>query len=327
MATYDRTSSGRWRAQVRRKGSGARSRTFDTRDQARAWAEQVEGRHAAGELIDLAEARRTTLREALQRYLEEVTPTKRGHVQERNRIRAWLRDPLTSRSLASIRSVDIAEWRSSRSSEGKAPTTVKNALQIVSQVYVLASTEWGMDGLKNPVRGVRMPASRAGRERRLELEEEDRLLAGCDASGCPWVRPIVSLAIDSAMRQGELLGLRRENIRGQVAYLPQTKNGRSRSVPLSSRALATLRELPAEAIHGPLFPIGVDSLEYYWRKACRLAGIEDLKFHDLRHEATSRLFERGLDVMEVAAITGHRTLAMLSRYTHLKAVTLAAKLG
>src|SRR5688500_12176540 len=111
MATYDKTSSGRWRAQVRRKGSRARSRTFDTTDQARAWAEQIEGRHAGGELVDLAEAKRTTLGEALQRYLEEVTPTKRGHVQERNRIRSWLRDPLASRSLASIRSVDIAEWR------------------------------------------------------------------------------------------------------------------------------------------------------------------------------------------------------------------------
>ena len=123
------------------------------------------------------------------------------------------------------------------------------------------------------------------------------------------------------------MALSRQNVRDQVAYLPQTKNGRSRSVPLSSRALATLSELPAEAIHGPLFPIGMDSLEYYWRKACRLVDIEDLKFHDLRHEATSRLFERGLDVMEVASITGHRTLAMLARYTHLKAAKLAAKLG
>ena len=266
-----------YRAQVRRQGLPSLAKSFSSRSEAQTWARQMEGRLAADDWVDTREAKRTTLGEALERYLSEVTPT-------------------------------------------------KNALQIISQVYVVASTEWAIDGVRNPVRGVRMPRANTGRDRRLEGDEEERLLAGCEECGCPWLRPLVVMALETGMRQGELLALRRENTRGNVVCLPNTKNGKPRSVPLSTRALAGLSSLPV-ALQGAVFPIGVDSLEWYWRKACRLAEVEGLRFHDLRHEATSRLFERGLDMMEVASITGHRTLVMLQRYTHLRAARLAEKLG
>jgi hypothetical protein len=97
--------------------------------------------------------------------------------------------------------------------------------------------------------------------------------------------------------------------------------------PIKSATQAlTLSDLP-RTLHGPIFPIGVDSLEWYWRKACRLAGIPDLKFHDLRHEGVSRLFERGLTAEEVMQVSGHRTYAMLARYTHLRSAGLIDKLG
>jgi integrase len=222
--------------------------------------------------------------------------------------------------------MDIAEWRNKRTGAGKAPTTIKNALMIISQVYMVASSEWGMEGLRNPVRGVRMPGNRAPRDRRPEPGEEGRLMGGCQDCGNPWIRPIAMWAIETAMRQGEILGLARPKIRGSVVILPDTKNGRSRSVPLSTRALGILSGLPV-SLHGPVFPITQDSLECYWRKACGIAGIEDLHFHDLRHEATSRLFERGLNPFEVMAITGHSTTDMLKRYTHFFAGELALKLG
>jgi integrase len=191
--------------------------------------------------------------------------------------------------------MDIAVWRNGRAAAGKAPTTIKNALTIISQVYQVAGTEWGMQGLQNPVRGVRMPRNRPARDRRLEPGEEEILLAGCDAAGHPLLRPVVSWALETAMRQGEILGIEARSIRGNVAYLPDTKTTRARSVPLSSRALRIIQEL-AVPLRGPIFRIGQDGLEYYWRKACRIAGIVDLRFHDLRHEATSRLFELGLDI-------------------------------
>jgi len=325
MATFQRRGA-RWRAQVRRRGLKPLSKTFEKYEDATRWAQTVEGRLAIGEVLDLGEARRATLGEALERYLAEVTPIKKGAKQERVRIQAWLRDPLADRPLASIRSMDIAAWRNERVAAGKAPTTVRNALTIISQVYQVAGTEWGMQGLQNPVRGVRMPRGRPARDRRLEPGEEERLLAGCDAAGQRLMRSIVVWALETAMRQGEILALEARSIRGNVAYLRDTKTTRARSVPLSTRALRVLDGLPVP-LRGPLFPITQDSLEYFWRKALRIAGITGLRFHDLRHEATSRLFERGLDSMEVMSITGHSTTDMLKRYTHFRAADLAAKLG
>jgi integrase len=210
----------------------------------RAGAQTVEGRLAVGDVLDLGEARRTTLGESLERYLAEVTPLKKGAKQEPVRIRAWLRDPLARRALASIRSMEVAAWRNERVAAGKAPTTIRNALTIISQVFQVAGTEWGMQGLQNPVRGVRMPRSRPARDRRLEPGEEERILAGCDAAGQPVLRPIVIWAIETAMRQGEILSLEARCIRGNVAYLRGTKTTRARSVPLSTRALRVLDERP-----------------------------------------------------------------------------------
>jgi hypothetical protein len=188
MATIHRRG-GHWRVQVRRRGLSPLSKTFDKHEDATHWAQTVEGRLAAGDVLDLGEARRTTLGEALERYLVEVTPLKKGAKQERVRIRAWLRDPLAARMLASIKPMEIAAWRNERVAAGKAPTTVRNALTIISQIFQVAGTEWGMQGLQNPLRGVRMPRSRPARDRRLEPGEEGGILAGCDAAGQPVLRP------------------------------------------------------------------------------------------------------------------------------------------
>jgi integrase len=312
---------------VRRRGHKPLHKTFISKGDAEKWARHLEAQIDRGAFSDIQEAARTLLHEALERYLCERTPAKKGAVQETNRIRAWQRDPLARRSLATIRSMDIAEWRDARMAAGKAPTTIKNMLGILSQVFVTARTEWGYEDLRNPVRGVRMPAQRPGRDRRLEGDEETRLLAAAGQVGEPYLAPLIILALETAMRLGELLALKRSNIKGNVAHLADSKNGKPRAVPLSTRALAVLRELPL-ALDGRVIALGVDRTEYVWRRACRLAGIEDLHFHDLRHEATSRLFEGGrLELMEVASITGHRTLAMLSRYCHMRASELAKKLG
>ena len=131
------------------------------------------------------------------------------------------------------------------------------------------------------------------------------------------------------MRQGELIGLRWEHVdlARRIAHLPDTKNGEARTVPLSSTAVDVLRALP-RSIHAEVFPgLTTEAVKRAFARARRRAGLEDLHFHDLRHEATTRLFERGLNIMEVATITGHKDLRMLRRYTHLKAEELARKLG
>ena len=128
------------------------------------------------------------------------------------------------------------------------------------------------------------------------------------------------------MRRGEIHGLKRAWIKGRVAHLPDTKNGSSRSVPLSKRALEAVGSLPLR-IDGRLWEFSIDTYTRGFGKLCNDLNLNDLVLHDLRHEATSRLFEKGLDVMQVKSITGHKSMQMLARYTHFKADELAKLLG
>lgn len=341
MATF-RKRSGNWQAMIRRDGYPYQSKTFDTKADAEKWARDVEGEMDLGTFVSRKEAEETSLSEALDRYEREVTPAKKGAAQERLRIRAWKRDPLAARSLASIRGADIATWRDKRLAGGASPTTVRNDLSVIRHLFTIAIKEWGMESLSNPVMKIRMPAAGAARTRRLDAKpdengktEETRLLAECDA-GPHWLGPMVRLALATAMRQGELLALewRYIDLTRKVARVYESKNDRTRrdrtqgrDVPLSPAAIAVLEALPRN-LSGEVFEIGTMAVVHAFQRACKRAGIKGLWFHDLRHEATSRLFERGgWGVMEVAAITGHKTLAMLKRYTHLRAEDLAAKLG
>jgi integrase len=143
-----------------------------------------------------------------------------------------------------------------------------------------------------------------------------------------WVKPVVELAIETAARRGELLSLRWENIdlKRRTAHLPETKNGDSRTVPLSSRAVAILEALP-RSIEGKVFPLTVNALKLAFVRACLTAGLENFHFHDLRHEGTSRLAGKLSNVLELSAVTGHKELKMLKRYYHPRAEDLALKLG
>ena len=162
-----------------------------------------------------------------------------------------------------------------------------------------------MDGLTNPVAQIRKPSLPPGRDRRLEDGEEDRLMDGCRASRSPWLAPIVCIALETGMRLGEIVNLRWSyvDLRIRVVRLTDTKNGTPRDVPLSSRAVQTLEALP-RSLDGRVFPVAVETVKKSYPRAVERAELDDLRFHDLRHEATSRLFERGLDMMEVAASPG-----------------------
>ena len=238
-----------------------------------------------------------------------------------------MRHPLARRFVASVRGVDIARWRDERLRK-VTPATVKRDLVLLGHVFEVARKEWGIY-VHNPVRDIKLPPGGRPRDRRLLPGEEERLFAACHEARNRWLLPLVQLALETAMRQGELLRLRWEHIdlNRRIAHLPDTKNGEARTVPLSTTAVTVLRALP-RALHGDVFPgITTEAVKRSYMRAIRRADIEDLRFHDLRHEATTRLFEKGLNIMEVASITGHKDLRMLRRYTHLKAEDLARKLG
>lgn len=324
MAYFEKRGS-TWRAQIRRKGYPTLSATFDTKAEAQRWAAEVEGDMSRARFVDVREAEQTSLAEALERYRREVSVHKKGAAQEGIRINAWIKTPLGERSLASLKSSDLAKWRDDELKAGKSTATVRLCLAIISHLYTVAAKEWGIEGITNPCRNLRMPPSSKARDRRPTAAELSRIIleAGKIHAEMP---VIIELASITAMRRSELAALRREQIKGKAVYLEDTKNGERRSVPLSSRARELLASLPAR-IDGRVFSLATHSISHYFRRACESAEVENLRFHDLRHEATSRLFEMGLNMMEAAAISGHKTLSQLKRYTHLSPDDLADKLG
>jgi integrase len=207
--------------------------------------------------------------------------------------------------------------------------TVNREFSVLSHAIDTARREWDVYLPTNPCTLVRRPPQGRPRDRRLQGDEEQRLLAACRGARNKWLAHFVALAIETGMRRGELLGLSWDNVdlERRTAFLPVTKNGESRGVPLSSRAVTVLRGLPAASsgrVFGELTRL---ALRQSFDRATRRAGITGLRLHDLRHEATSRFFEKGLNVMEVASVTGHKTLQMLKRYTHLSVTDLATRLG
>ena len=316
-----------WQAHIRRRGYSAQVKTFDTKAEAEAWAVTIESEIARGVFVSRTEAESTTMREALDRYQREIVPGKKNADREGRRVRGLQARTLARRSMASIQGKDIAAFMQQRQAEGAGPNTVRLDLALLSHLFNVARTEWGMASLANPVEMVRKPRLPAGRDRRLVDDELPRLLAAAHAYGGE-IGPLITWAIETAMRRGEIAAMRWDHLdrKARVLLIPETKTGTPRRVPLSTAALGVLDGLPRR-LDGKVWGMRPDSISQAFERVCKAAGIEGLTFHDLRHEATSRLFEKGLGLMEVASITGHKTMQMLKRYTHLRAEDLVGRLG
>ncbi|PHP65885.1 integrase [Zhengella mangrovi] len=330
MATIRRLR-GRWQAQVRRRGMKPRAKSFDTKTEAERWARDLESQaDRFGAAPDTRILESTTVKQLLLRYRDEVTPSKRGAEQERQRLNWLCHQDLAHRTLIGISPSDIASYRDERLAV-VSPATVTREIAILSHVLEVAIRDWGYPLASNAVKRVRRPKVANARNRRLVGNEEDRLLDGCDAGQIPWLRALVVVAIETGMRRGELLALRWADIdlSARTATLRTSKNGTGREIPLSMRAFEVISGLARDGQdrEQPLFPTTAGALEQTWRRLCARVDVVGLRFHDLRHEAVSRLFERGLNVVEVASISGHKELRMLGRYTHLRAKDLVSRLG
>jgi integrase len=328
MATL-RKRAGRWQVQIRRQGHAPASRTFMKRADADAWARQTEAEiDRTGVLHDLRPLRTVTLADVLTRYSQEISPQKRSGASERLRITAIIRRPISRRYLIALSSSDIAQYRDERLQTVSAGTVIRE-LNTISHALDTAKREWGIHLPSNPVKVVRRPAAPTGRTRRLRADEEERILSACDRGRTPLLKPLIILALETAMRRSELLGLRWRDIdfSRRLASLTLTKNGEPREVPLSRTAIEVLQSLClADGSADRVFPMTGHSVWLAWEHLRQRAGSPDLHFHDLRHEAVSRLVERGLSIPEVALISGHKDLRQLFRYTHLRPEDVAAKL-
>lgn len=313
-----------WQVQIIKKGFPRQYRTFNSKTAAVRWALDIESEMAEGVFVSRAEAERTTLGEAPGRYLAEITPRKKASTiaRERNRIRVLRADPLAERVLAGIRGADVADFVRDREAEGLGANAIRLDLALLSHVFTVAGSVWGMESLGNPVQRIRghRPKIPQGRNRRLIGDEHARLLAAAKnyRGEAPRVEgdiaPLITWAIETAMRRSEIVAMRWEHLdrtaidshgkKAPVLLIPETKNGTSRRVPLSKAALVVLDGLPRR-IDGRVWGVRPDWITRAFGLVCKAAGIEGLTFHDLRHEAASRLGERGFSPMEVAAITGH----------------------
>ncbi|WP_419787292.1 tyrosine-type recombinase/integrase [Pseudodesulfovibrio sp.] len=332
MATIHKRGKHQWQAKIRRKGYPVQSKTFERKTDAEQWARDIENEMDRGVFVSRKEAESTTLFEALDRFIEEYIPRLKMVANETRRAKAIQQREIANLFLASIRSKHIAEFIKEREDEGVKPNTIRLDLAILSRLFEVAATDWGMESLSNPVKRARKPKLTGGRTRRLqpaqaegEKSEEKRLLEACSKR----FRPVVQFAIETAMRRAEIANLKWENIdqKGKTAYLAETKNQTERTVPLSPGALGILKALPRR-IGGSVFGMSENAITIAMRRAREESELKDLTFHDLRHEATSRLFENtDLDILELAEITGHKNLQMLKRYTHLRAERLASRLA
>ena len=327
MATI-RLHGKKWQARVYKKGYPTAIRSFVVRKDAEKWARQIEADMDKGSYINSTLSEKTTLSELIERYLREVTPLMRGAKADSIRLKAILRKPIAKENLASLTPSKIAKYRDERLLE-IVPSTVVRELAYFSSIINHACREWGIN-ITNPVLSVRKPAQSLGRNRILTPDEEIKLLKVCEpkANRNIYTRPFVILALETAMRRGEILSLRWENVdySKRTAFLPLTKNGESRTVPLSTRAIDTLQALP-RSIDGRVLPINFAALETNFKRARDRANLENLRIHDLRHTAITRLAERLPNLIELSAVSGHKNLTMLKRYYHPNPELLALKIS
>ncbi len=341
MATLVKTPAGTWKAVIRKRGWPVVFKTFRIKRDAQDWSRRTEDEMVRGVFIDRADAQRMTLEDALKRYQQEVTPTKRAWTakSETNRARR-LTSELGKYSLAAITPDIVAQYRDKRLAEGLKNDTVRLELALLSHLFSTAIKEWRLGLYYNPVANIRKPAPGPGRNRRLVGDEEQRLVAACSAYSNPLLGWLVRLAIHTCMRAGELQSLQRDQVdlKRRIVTLAMIKNGSARTVPLTQAAAVVF----SLALNNPARPDDCDLIffgepgrdkkrrpyEFHpaWQQVLKDHNITGLRFHDLRHEAVSRLVESGLGDQEVAAISGHKSMQMLRRYTHLRAEDLVARL-
>ena len=314
MATISK-HYGKWQAQIRIKDYPNKTKSFLLKKDAELWARQTE---ISLQKDDLGIKLKTypTFIEIINRYLKEVSSLKKGYVNEKHHLSNILKENFIYLPRNKITPLYFAQYRDKRLQKVKSSTLLRE-FNILSHIFNVCMTEWDYE-INNPLKKIKKPKANDRRERRLTEYEYNFLVKGNYLQQT--LRYIIEFAIETGMRRGEILNIKQEHIKGQTLLIPETKNGHPRTIPLTKRALYILNntELP--------FPYTPNALKLAWNRLKKKGNIKDLHFHDLRHEAISRFFEKGLSIPEVALISGHKDVRMLFRYTHLKAEDILRKL-
>ena len=321
MASIRKRDS-KWHVQVRRSGQ-SRTRTFTLKVDAEAWARKIEREIDTGQIRTASNILQSMIvGDLLRRYRDEVMINKRSADVEAYIVSRFLRHSLASSLLTRLNGSDISKYRDERLKTVKGGT-VHRELAVLRHCFEVARKDWGIPLQSNPVAEITMPSVGRPRNRRATEAELSALRHACTH---PLLWHVITMAIETGMRRGEIVNIRWDNIDWEVGtlHIPVTKNGQPRTIPLTGKAMEVLKSLPRT--DEQVFLMTGNAVRLAWERLKKKAGVEGLRFHDLRHEAVSRFFEMGLSVPEVALISGHRDPRMLFRYTHLNPEKVGKKI-
>lgn len=318
-----------YQVQVRLKGHPTETASFRRKTDAKKWAHQTEAAIREGRHFGARAARKHSLADVVARYKRDYVHAKKTHA-EQERYLDWWCGCIGQLSLADLTPAVIVEHRdclaagTTKKGTKRAPATVNRYLEALSHPLTVACREWGWVD-SNPMRKVSKLKQPSGRVRYLSDDERLRLLNACRESDHPYLELIVILALSTGARKGEILNLRWPDVdlhRG-IAILHDTKNGDRRSLSITGMALEKLkdfskvRRLDTELLFPRSDGKKPQIFDKPWLVALQKADIHDFRFHDLRHTAASYLAMNGATLPEIAAVLGHKTLAMVQRYAHL----------
>ncbi len=321
-------------ATVRRVGHKPIYKSFVNKKDAQKWARAIERKIDTGGLSDYSEASKQTLGDLIKRYIREGKHEGRKDKEMiQSRVNNLLKDTIADINLLRLSTKHISEYRD-RCRKKWSANTFNNHKSLLSVIIDTAITDWGIYLPFNPCKAIKRERIPKPRNRVLEGDEEQRLIEACEQSKFVCLKSMVQFSIETAIRQGELLKARREDVNWEKRTLTlyDTKNGEDRTIPLSQKAFSILSSLPKQ-FSGELFPISSwgrarDELNWHWKLALRKAKIENLRWHDLRRHACSLLFEKGLSVPQVQVLSGHKDpRILLNTYTKLDPEKLVSKLG
>jgi len=339
MASIKQYRGKTWRAIIRRKGFPVQSKTFASKKDAEAWAASVESRLGVSQFdgLQLKAAKTMTVRDVFERYEREVAPNFKGR-NSLGILKRVIRDAaFMDLVLSKITPLDIRQWRDDRAQDIQ-PQSVHRELNTISGVFTHAIKEWGVPLASNPCHSVsRFKGADKSRDKVWSPADVTTLLDAIGwredmplGEGRDYVGWALLLGIETAMRIGELCALRVSDFHPaeQYAQLRDTKNGDDRQVPLSTTAIKYLMILCANKMPtDKVFPLIAATLGEYFLEARRKCGLEHLVFHDSRHTAATQLSAKLPNVLELSAVTGHRSLKSLKRYYHPTPAAIAGKLG
>lgn len=320
MASFNKTRFG-WQAQIARRigdKTVRKAKTFKYRREAEIWARETEASLSAGTSCT------DTLSQVFDRYARERSAFKKGKKWEVIRLEQFKRQVIAGKAMGDfiigeITTADFVAWRDQRGREVK-PESVRREMTLLKHVFSTATDEWELINV-NPLAKVKKPEKAERRKRRVYPDEIEKISAALDLDAEPWTSEkqitgaMFLFAIETAMRCGEIRGIVNRRVNGRVIRLPETKNGSGRDVPMTERAVEILNIVRNGNEDADAHPFNIDAVsrDSRFRTAVSKAGIEDLHFHDSRHEAITRLAKR-LQVLDLARMTGHRNLNELLTY-------------